>query len=340
MAEEKDKPYTTDRQIRAHSLPPGSPKNRHAVQNKRYGYGGLAIEARQDRSALTWIYRYRIAGKLKERTLGTYPSMSMQAACLAHAEAAGLVAKGLDPMKQRKAEKATNEQKWTMAELFELWIEHYATTPSPKRRTVPMPTTVKKQRGRWDLHLSRDLADLYIQDASRGILVAVLEKAAKSSREEARQCLSILRMMLDYAETREQIDDNPADRLKPHKVGANPSAPRERYLTMAELAELWQFLDDVTKQALPISNAIKLLILTGSRRGEVAGMEWKEINGNTWTIPAARTKSRRAHAVHLSAPALAVIESQRELSGGSPFVFESPMKPGHPTSRDAITRAL
>ena len=330
------KPFSTEKQIRAHFVPDGKSKDRHAVTNR--GFGGLAIEARQGRATMAWVYRYRIAGHLREMSLGSYPAMTLAEARAAHADAAKLVVKGIDPRKQRRAEKALNEQQWTVGELFDLWIEHYASTPSERRKTIPIPRTIMKQRGRWNVHLSKHLGSLYVRDVSRGAIVPVLEQAARKGREEARQCLTLLRMMFDYAETREQIDANPTEGLSPHKIGATPPKPRERHLSIAELSTLWKELDGM-KLALPISRAIKLLILTGSRRGEVAEMQWKEISGNTWTIPAARTKSRRAHDVHLSPLAQSIIEEQRELSGGG-FVFESMNKPGNPITRDAITRAI
>ena len=54
-----------------------------------------------------------------------------------------------------------------------------------------------------------------------------------------------------------------------------------------------------------------MLILTGQRRGEVAGIEWPEVDMNTcrWEIPGAKSKNGRAHIVHLSKPAMQVIDT-------------------------------
>src|SRR5262249_41792900 len=57
----------------------------------------------------------------------------------------------------------------------------------------------------------------------------------------------------------------------------------------------------------PFGALVKLLILTGQRRSEVAGMRWSEIKGDVWTLPADRTKSAKAHDVPLSRAALDIL---------------------------------
>ena len=72
----------------------------------------------------------------------------------------------------------------------------------------------------------------------------------------------------------------------------------------------------------PFGAMMKLLLLTGQRRPEVAGMVWSEIDleGKLWTIPKVRSKSKREHIVPLSAPALTVL-NEPPLFGDEAFVF-------------------
>ena len=79
-------------------------------------------------------------------------------------------------------------------------------------------------------------------------------------------------------------------------------AKRERVLSDPEIAEIWRAAADATA---PYGSIIRLLILTGQRRGEVAGMAWNEISEDlaTWTLPGERTKNGEAHMVPLSVPA-------------------------------------
>jgi Arm DNA-binding domain len=69
---------------------------------------------------------------------------------------------------------------------------------------------------------------------------------------------------------------------------------RERTLTDAEIRWLWQAAGDL---GYPFGVALRLLLLTGQRRGEVGGMRWDELSedGSTWTLPASRAKNARAH---------------------------------------------
>jgi integrase len=79
-------------------------------------------------------------------------------------------------------------------------------------------------------------------------------------------------------------------------------AKRERVLTEDEIGEVWRAAGDAGS---PYGAIIRLLILTGQRRGEVAGMTWAELSDDltSWTLPGERTKNGVAHVVPLSAPA-------------------------------------
>ena len=71
---------------------------------------------------------------------------------------------------------------------------------------------------------------------------------------------------------------------------AKSIAKRERVLSDAEIAEIWRAAGDA---ASPYGTIVRLLILTGQRRGEVAGMTWGELSDDlaTWTLPGERTKN-------------------------------------------------
>ena len=97
--------------------------------------------------------------------------------------------------------------------------------------------------------------------------------------------------------------------------GANPvdgshrpadPKPRERVLLDAELANIWRACQDDAPGKI-----IKLLVLLGSRRQEVGGMRWSELDldAGTWTLPGERSKNHRAHTISLPAAALTIINS-------------------------------
>jgi integrase len=105
--------------------------------------------------------------------------------------------------------------------------------------------------------------------------------------------------------------------VKRGMVAANPFADlpiaksvakRERVLTDDEIGEVWRAAGTM---AAPFGVIVRLLILTGQRRGEVAGMRWSEVSDDlaTWTMPGERTKNGLAHVVPLSTPARDLLKS-------------------------------
>ena len=95
--------------------------------------------------------------------------------------------------------------------------------------------------------------------------------------------------------------------------------PRERDLKHPELKRLWGACEATS---YPFGPLAKLLALTLQRRSEVAEMQWLEIDLDKaqWTLPAERSKSKRAHIVPLSKPAVQIIKSLPRYLGG-PYVF-------------------
>ena len=84
------------------------------------------------------------------------------------------------------------------------------------------------------------------------------------------------------------------------------SKPRERVLSDAELAAIWKACGDDDH-----GRCIQLLILTGCRRQEIGGMAWPEFDfeRGTWTLPAARSKNKRAHVLPLMPAMLDIIKA-------------------------------
>jgi integrase len=132
--------------------------------------------------------------------------------------------------------------------------------------------------------------------------------------------------MFSLAATRwEMRSDNPCRGLE-----RNTEEKRNRYLASDELRRLTEALAVHPNQAA--ANAIRLLLLTGARRGEVLGATWDQfdLDEGVWTKAASFTKQKKLHRVPLSAPArqlLAEIKTaaDREAEGAkpepSPFVF-------------------
>jgi integrase len=98
----------------------------------------------------------------------------------------------------------------------------------------------------------------------------------------------------------------------------NKEKSRDRVLTDAELAAVWHAADKV---GYPLGPILQVLILTGQRHGEVAGMVWAEIDldAGLWVLPPARTKNGRRHEVPLSRQAVEIIREAPRI--GERYVF-------------------
>jgi len=117
---------------------------------------------------------------------------------------------------------------------------------------------------------------------------------------------AVLAKMLALAVKWELRADNPA-----RGIERAPEERRERFLTPAEIARLGDVLAEHLERTS--ANAVRLLLLTGSRRGEVLGATWDQfdLSAGTWTKPAATTKQAKLHRVPLSAAARALLSGMR-----------------------------
>jgi integrase len=122
-----------------------------------------------------------------------------------------------------------------------------------------------------------------------------------------------------------------------------PEKGRDRVLTDDEIKSLWAALDLENKKIdiyKPTKLALKLILLTGQRPGEVCGMQWAEVDETVWTIPPERRKTADENRVPILPMAKAVIEQAKVFSVDCDHVFRSSYKPEKPMTRHALTRAV
>ena len=139
-----------------------------------------------------------------------------------------------------------------------------------------------------------------------------LERRSDGPTEaRARVMLSSLSKMFGWLVQHRRVSQNPCKDV--HRPDA--SRARDRVLTDPEIVKFWRATDAERKE---FSTLLKLLLLTGCRLNEVAGMTRAELSddGTTWNIPGARTKNKRPHVVPLAPLARKIVGS-----GGEGFVF-------------------
>lgn len=309
---------------------------------------GLFLRVRPS-GAKSWLFSFSLPGDrtLIRMTLGSVKNISLKEARAKLPELHGQVSQGIDPRNARAAKQAENTSAITMQKLFSDWIEFV------KLAGKITPTWIKRHEDRWRLHLRKKLGNLFAKDVTRAHLASALDTMArKGIKEETRKALTTLNLMLDYGLTRHSIESNPARMLKPKDFAASANRSRDRVLTLVELRMLWKALDrtiylKTKKEYKPamnpvITTAIKILILTGARRTEVAAMRWNELSleNGIWLLPANRTKNRKAHTIYLSLIALNLLNDLKKITGQSEFVFENGKGNIHPDSLTSTINRL
>ncbi len=266
----------------------------------------------QPSGAKGWALRYRWANKPKKLTLGKWPMMGLADARAAASEAIGLVEHGDDPgavKMKAKAERieAQLSERDTVRAMFELYS---------KRRLTQLKAgnTVQTVIGK---HVMPKWGDRRIQDIKRRDVIELLEDIVEGGRAvTANRTRAYLSAFFAWAVQRDAIPVSPIVGTKP-PVAENS---RERVLSDDELRWLWIAAGDIGQPFGPLA---RLLILTGQRRGEVAGLTDGEIQKDVWHLPASRTKNGRAHDIPLTQAAQDVLSGVARIKGRAGFIFST-----------------
>lgn len=147
-----------------------------------------------------------------------------------------------------------------------------------------------------------------------------------------------LTRLFNFACERGILDESPMTRLR-----KTEESPRERVLNDEEIKKFWVGIDKVgvhPKTAL----ALKLMLTTSQRAGEVTNMAWAEVDlkAAIWCIPVEKSKNGRAHKVPLTKTSLDLLKQAKTLSKNSSFVFPSPLdlKGSKPLEVRSLSRAI
>jgi integrase len=247
----------------------------------------------QPSGARSWAVRYRHGDRTRKHTLGNYPLLDLKAARELGAKALRVAAEGRDPGHDKKQERGT-----TVEDVVAQFLDRHC-------RHNHSPRTLKESERLLRLYVLSRWSDRPARNISRAEVREMLDRLmADGTPVLANRVHSITRKFFGWAAEHEIIPASPVAGLKAPAVEKS----RDRVLTDQELRTVW----NAAEGADPIYGAmVRLLVLTGQRRGEVAGMEWAELDlkNRLWSLPGARTKNGRAHDVPLSRQAIAIINA-------------------------------
>lgn len=277
----------------------------------------------------SWSVVLRQSGRFRRFSLGHYPGMGLTEA---RNEAQTLLPglrKGDDPIRDRKAQQSVQAANGVVT--FADLIAAYDRIAIPqKKRTRSWPESRRTIE-----RVFADALPVPVAQFGKANLQIGLDRTAVTAPVSARAAWEAVSPVLRWAEKRELLPIGLRDRVAPPERSVRNK--RDNVLSDDELRAAWAVLD---KERYPFGLVYKLLLLTGQRRGEVAGMTWNEIDFDsaTWTIPRERMKQARDHVVPLSADAIAILRDAERIQGRKrALVFAtSPVRSKATRPKDAV----
>lgn len=312
-------------------LPAPERGNRVYYDSEVTGFG-FCVTANGARS---FVLRYVFDGRERRATIGQWPVWSVVAA-REHAKAIRRrIDQGIDPLVEKEARRAAP----TFEEIAEQYLARHA---------------AKKKSGRNDVeYLKRDVIPRWGKLKAAGIkrrdVIALIEEKAETAPVAANRLLACVRKLFNWAVQVDLLETTPCVQVRrPTK-----EKQRDRVLTQEEIQTFWHKLESPQdsapverrrqkakqqparlEMAPEVRAALRLILVTAQRPGEVAGMAWGEIDGEWWTLPSERSKNGLAHRIPLTKTALEIIGERTQAR----HVFS--LRRGKPLHRGALATAL
>jgi integrase len=266
----------------------------------------------------TWMVQARVlkGGHWKQTriTLGRYPVMTLGEAREAAREAQKEVEAGKDPRGRAKRDRAAleDQSRNTWATLAETFMVKYA------QRKGLRQSTLRDYRRALQGPDVEDWLDRPVAEITRRNIRDRLDTVAERAPIHANRLRAYWGKFFGWLTEQEWIENNPVLGV----ARPVPERSRDRFLAQKEIVEVWQAFDAAGSV---FAGMIKVLLLTGQREGEIAGLMWHEVvdldgEDPRLELPPERTKNGRPHIVPLSPQAAELVRTQPRFKGGV-YVF-------------------
>jgi len=223
---------------------------------------------------ITYGLRYRAGGKQRWLALGTHGAITPAQARQVAKRHLGAVASERDPAAERETQRA--RASCTVNAILDSFVE----------RHVRHLRTAREVERAFDKYVRPRFGGKSVHSLKRGDIVGLLDVIEdEHGVVQADRVLAYLRKCFNWWATR---DDNFTPPIVRGMARTKPrERARKRILDHEEIGDLWTALD-IAKVPAAFKNLVRVLLLTGQRRQEVAGMSWPEVEGDVWVIPATR----------------------------------------------------
>jgi len=289
----------------------------------------------QPGGAKLWRLKYRFGGKEKLFAIGSYgKGISLKKAREERDKARNQLVEGIDPGVAKKTEKhAEREQtKNTFRAIAVNWAETYGGRWTESHRDQVVASL--------QADVFPSLGDLPIKEITPPMVLEVIRAVeSRGALDVASRVLQRTSAVFRYAIQTGRATYNPAADMK--GVLKTRKVEHRAAISQSEMPDFLKKLDSYSGD--PVTKlALRLIVLTFVRTGELRGARWEEfdIDQREWRIPAERMKMRSPHIVPLSPQALAVIEELKPLTGHFDLLFPSQRDNRKPISENTLLYAL
>ena len=331
----------TDAAVQKFKAPPGQRVEYFDATLPGFGLRVAGPTPRTPEGRKSWVLFYRHGGDQKRLTLPLpYPALTLADARKQAGDALQLVAKGVDPATERAAIKAEGERK---RDTVGSAVETFLASGMKGKKGKPLAKGYTDgTKANFENHVLPRWRDRDLASITRREVIALLDAIAAGEAPDgkkpagkgkrpgggpvaANRVLAAVRAMFSWALRRGLVELNPCTAVE----RPGEETRRDRTLTAQEMQELWPLF---AGYSYPFGAFFRMLLLTGQRRSEVAGMLWADIDlqARTWTLAADKTKAGRGHVVPLSQAALDILAAlprksitTKETTKPSPYVFTS-----------------
>jgi integrase len=254
----------------------------------------------------SFVVQYRVGSRSRRMHLkGGQSALNVSVARKEAKAFLGSVAKGGDPLaERRKSDRAKSD---TFEAICREYLERekkQGTLRSLSRRGATLERLVYPTLG------NRQIGDIRRSDIVR-LLDRIEDDQGPSM---CNQTLAFIRRIMNWHEARNDDFRSPITR----GMSRGKTPERERILKDDEIRALWKAADNLNT---PFARMLQFILLTGTRRNESAHMRRSEIDGDVWTIPAERYKTKHDHVVFLTPAARAIIGELPVIGRPDGFVF-------------------
>ena len=276
-----------------------------------------------------WIQRLLINGVRRDLGLGGWPTVPLDEAKMKALENRRLLREGTDPLALKRKTKLPT---------FRTAAEKTYETLKPRWRSV------KVQQNWWNIlerHAFKRIGNLPVDKVGREQVLTVLTPIWVPSPEMGRKLKRGIKAILDWSMAHGYIEVNVIDQVS----GALPAQPAvKEHFRSLPYQEIPAALETIQSSNLSTSAklALRMLILTMCRSGEVRHATWQEIDmqAKLWRIPGDKTKSGREHTIPLTPAMLEILQQAKSLHDGSDLVFPSSIKQGCPMTAETLSKSL